>query len=790
MLHSLEVIKLPDTSDHNLISFATEFRSQTRSIPGPDDRPDISKFNFNRANVPKMKDALRNANLAKIVEDAETTKQAKSNLISEIVRCAHAVEIPFFAEKRSVDTKTPEVKKLFRQRTKLLKSIREATNSYQQSEIQNRLNAINASINQHYQTLNEEVERKHVANIKLNPKNFYRYAKMSRVVQNKIGPLKCPGSNSQFDNDPKAMAEILSNQYRRVFSTPKEYPYTLKLAPHPITLTDIEYQNSDIKKATLDIPSSSSPGPDGTTPDFLKTYIDELVGAISKLWRRSLDDGDMPDDVHLAYISPIFKSGDKSDPANNRPISLTNHLTKIFERVLKDVIVRHLAESQLLNETQHGFRSGRSCMTNLIEYYESILLHLQHNRSVDSIYLDFSKAFDKCDHGIILQKVSALGIGGKVYNWLESFLRNRKQIVVIDGHRSDPVCVLSGVPQGSVLGPLLFLILMYDITVGLNNSILSSFADDTKIWRGISIDQDVTQLQGDLELIYKWAEENNMLFNGDKFAAIEFGNVLTANHYGASGGEPISIVKTVKDLGIHISDDLSFEHHIRLVVKKGNRMAGWIMRVFKNRTKALLIQLLKQLIYPISEYGSILWSPTQKHLIALLETVQRHYTARIQIDGDEELDYWDRLRVFKLYSMERRRERYIIFYCWKVLHGIYPNPGLHHNTMFSTLHTDHQVQGIGVGLTDRRGLTLHHDEQQDIPNWLKGKSLLARYCKLFNSIPSQLLMPVEEENQPTFKSFKTSLDKWLATIPDQPAMQNRQRAAISNSILDQKNYIR
>ena len=139
-----------------------------------------------------------------------------------------------------------------------------------------------------------------------------------------------------------------------------------------------------------------------------------------------------------------------------------------------------------------------------------ILLHLEHSKFVDSIYLDFSKAFDKCNHGIILKKLAKLGIQGNLLRWIECFLRRRKQCVVIDGHKSETVWVISGVPQGSLLGPLLFLVLIYDITNGINYSILSSFADDKKLWRGIKVNQECQLLQHDLNQIYAWTILNNM----------------------------------------------------------------------------------------------------------------------------------------------------------------------------------------------------------------------------------------------------------------------------------------
>jgi hypothetical protein len=219
-----------------------------------------------------------------------------------------------------------------------------------------------------------------------------------------------------------------------------------------------------------------------------------------------MDTGENPDVTHVAHVTAIFKSGDKSDAANYRPVSLTNHITKAFEKIIKNEIVFYLTKNQLYNESQHGFRKSRSTQTNLIEYYESILHQLDSNTTVDSIYLDFSKAFDKCDHGIILDKLEALGISGKLLNWIADFLRNRKQIVVVQGLKSEAIWVVSEVPQGSVLGPLLFLILMYDITEGITHSILSSFADDTKMWKGINNSTSKQMLQNDLNNIYDWAQ--------------------------------------------------------------------------------------------------------------------------------------------------------------------------------------------------------------------------------------------------------------------------------------------
>ena len=583
------------------------------------------------------------------------------------------------------------------------------------------------------------------------------------------------------------MTEILNAQYQSVFSTPTAYttigPEEAFLDP----LLDIVIKLADMKAALSSIPTWSSPGPDGITPFFLKTYAEEIAPALCELWRKSLDSGIMPDDINLAYITPIFKGGDKSTPANYRPVALTNHITKAFEKILKNCIVNHLAINKFLNCTQHGFCSGRSTLTNLIEYYESILLLLQHHSSVDAIYLDYSKAFDKCDHDIILAKLHNLGIRGKINHWISGFLKRRQQMVVIQGAMSTPIRCTSGVPQGSVLGPLLFLILMYDINRDITNSILSSFADDTKLWKGTStLDQEV-MLQEDLDLIYAWAALNNMMFNSTKFQNIRFAQKLSLTSYTNDTGELIKQLQTVKDLGIFFSSDVSFEHHIRATINKGKQLAGWIRRTFFTRSPGVMLTLLKQLIYPTVEYNSVLWSPNTQELISLIESVQNNFIRMIKSeDTPENMDYWDRLKHFKLYSMQRRRERYAIIYVWKVIHNLYPNPGIDLNNITAD-HNTHPNQGIQVNLHQRSELTAHHDT--NLPKWLENRSILERSCKLYNLLPIKLRQTLNQDQEPCLSGFKANLDKWISRIPDQPTVQGRFRPAATNSIIHQVAYI-
>ena len=227
----------------------------------------------------------------------------------------------------------------------------------------------------------------------------------------------------------------------------------------------------------------------------------------------SFDSGVMPETTLLAHITPILKSVDRSIPANYRPVSLTNHLTKIFERVIRQEIVHHLETNGLMNNTQHGFRERYSTITQILSFYDSVLSFLEEGHSVDAIYLDFAKAFDKVDHQILLKKAESVGITGNLLRWIRTFLTNRQQQVRVGNVLSSKEWVRSGVPQGSVLGPLLFLIMLLDIDKDVKFSMIGSYADDTRLWRFIHGDGDQELLQRDLGVLYEWAVVNNKAFN-------------------------------------------------------------------------------------------------------------------------------------------------------------------------------------------------------------------------------------------------------------------------------------
>ena len=541
------------------------------------------------------------------------------------------------------------------------------------------------------------------------------------------------------------------------------------------SLEDITFSSEDIIKAIDEISPTSAAGPDGFPAILLKACKTPLSIPLEILWRNSLNQGTIPQLFKTAHIVPIHKGGSKGVAKNYRPVALTSHLIKVFEKVLRSHIIRHMEEFNLFNPRQHGFRIGRSCLSQLIAHLDNIMHELEQGRNVDVVYLDFSKAFDKVDFLITLRKINALGIKGKVGKWIKCFLTGRTQAVLVDGEKSKQSAVKSGVPQGSVLGPILFLILLGDIDKEVLSSVVSSFADDSRVTKGITSQLDVEDLQSDLENIYKWTIENNMSLNDDKFECLRYGSnkdIKEQSSYKSPTDLEIEVKDHVKDLGIIMSSDCTFHEHISQTVATAKSLTGWILRTFCTRSALPMLTLWKSLVLPKLDYCCILWNPISKGQIQTIEMVQRSFLRKI--NSYWKMSYWNQLKAAKLYSVERRRERYHIIYVWKILEGLVPNISEHEHRMITGY--EHTRLGRLCKL-------------QNVTKTAPARVKAARYASLgyrgpclFNTVPAHIR---NLTNVPVDK-FKKELDKFLSTVPDEPQIPGYTpyRRADTNSIID------
>ncbi|MCG8033368.1 MAG: reverse transcriptase family protein, partial [Candidatus Thiodiazotropha taylori] len=253
---------------------------------------------------------------------------------------------------------------------------------------------------------------------------------------------------------------------------------------HTPSVPPIKVNIKGVLKLLKDIKPHKASGPDNIPARLLKEAAEELAPGLTHLFQISIDSGKIPHDWKSALVTPVFKKGNRSGPSNYRPISLTSIVCKTLEHVIHSSVISHLEKHNLLTDHQHGFRKRRSCETQLLLTINDLAKGLNDKQQIDAILLDFSKAFDKVPHQRLLLKLNHYGIRNNILAWIKDFLSARTQEVVIDGSKSTPAPVTSGVPQGTVLGPLLFLAYINDMPECVKSSI-KLFADDSLLYRKV-----------------------------------------------------------------------------------------------------------------------------------------------------------------------------------------------------------------------------------------------------------------------------------------------------------------
>ena len=770
-------------SDHNIVEIKTHYKStnqtdKTKEEDEPTSQvPSFFGLNFfsNEINWPRFNSELTSCNWIQEFKGCNANEML--NKFSRVCLEIATELVPAKKRPCKSQSRIPRHRRvLMRTRRRVNIQLSKHPCESRRKALTSKLVDIEKKLRQSHHDQQEMQEKKAVESIKSNSKYFFSYAKSFSKVKTGIGPL-LDAANSLISNTKK-MAEMLSDQYSSVFSHPKHQNNNPEeLFPEqpagPGSISNILFTEEELIEAMKEIRCNSASGPDEFPAMILKQCAHAIAPPLFMIWRNSLNTGIIPTICKTANIIPIHKGKSRAVPKNYRPVALTSLLIKLFEKVVRRHLVSYMEETCQFNPSQHGFRSGRSCLSQLLEHFDHITRLLEEGQSVDIIYLDFAKAFDKVDIGVTLRKLKTLGITGTLGRWLHCFLTGRSQTVIVNGTKSSPRTVVSGVPQGSVLGPLLFLILIGDIDEGVTSSFISSFADDTRIGHGVTSQEDIIALKRDLQSVYEWAKTNNMEFNSDKFELLRYHHNSSTQieaSYTADNGSPIEEKEALKDLGVIMSSNGSFSHYIMEKVTKMKSKIGWVLRTFRTRELRPMLTLWKQLILSDHDYCSQLWSPVKVGDIQSLEMLQRSFLRRIC--GMQELSYWEQLKKLKLYSLERRRERYIAIYVWRIIEGNAPNISATH--------------GITAQSHPRRGRTCR------VPNVspsatcriksIRHSSFAIKGPRIFNSLPKD----VRNFTGGTVDEFKRKLDYHLQTVPDEPLIPGYTafRTIDSNSLID------
>lgn len=582
-----------------------------------------------------------------------------------------------------------------------------------------------------------------VKNIKRNPKQFWAFVNRKSKVKPDIPDLEISveNGNVKLTTDVTERATALSKQFASVFSgvTPAGGAL-LDNDQEQEKNCEIQFSAAQVREKLQMLNPSKSPGPDGIHPRILKELADEFSGLLCFLFNKSLEDGVLPNDWKLADISALYKGGDKKKPVNYRPVSLTSVVCKVMEGLIRQEMDCYLESKNLLNNNQYGFKKGRSTVLQLLKVLDEITLQIDRGEQIDMIYTDFSKAFDTVVHDKLLLKLKEYGFNKHLINWIKHFLLNRKQRVKIKGSYSEWEQVLSGVPQGSVLGPLLFILFIDDIVQAFN-SFVYLYADDMKLFGVIRSSDDVLRLQGDLDGLWDWVSRWSLRLNVSKCGAMSFGRMIVhgSAYYIGEGTDRQMLTKLSKerDLGVIIDEDLSFDIHISEMVKRANQMLGIIKRNFKGLDRNSLLAIYKSMVRSKLEYAHSVWNPHKQKHIKMIERVQRRATKLMP--GLRDLSYTERLKCLKLPTLAFRRIRGDMIEVYKIMHGVYDEracPGLQRSGYCKTRGHDYKLFKVFANKTVRQHFFTH------------------RVVNVWNSLPEELV------HAQSLNGFKNRLDSF------------------------------
>lgn len=573
---------------------------------------------------------------------------------------------------------SPHLIYLMRQKSKYHKKIKKYKNPLDEIEFEYLRIDCNRLIKECYNKYIAEIENE----LLRNPKKFWTYVKNLRHNSSSIPNTMTLSKNTSSDS------EIITNMFATHFSSVyeednggdqnNEYNFTPLNEPLDI-IAEIQFTSEEVEKKLKKLDIRKGTGPDNIHPLFLVNCADCLAHPLMVLFNRSLQESIFPDKWKEARVVPLFKNGNRKCVTNYRPISILSAISKLFESMVHTVMYSHIKKHITIK--QHGFMAKRSCITNLVLFTSDIKESVDQNTQVDVIYTDFSKAFDKVNHNFLVKKLNALGVTDIFLEWCKSYLTNRFSRVVVHGKQSRPFTASSGIPQGSILGPLFFNVYINDITNVVKHSRVYLFADDLKLLKPILNTSDAKYLQDDINNIHEWCIKNKMYLNSSKCHHIKFTrkrNKLQTSYFIASN--KLEEVTSIRDLGVLMDSKLGFSEHIDKITTDAYKSLGFILRCTRGFKKpAAIIQLYNSYVRNKVEYGSTVWYPNYKCHINRIERVQKKFVRilsyRFKVPRTV-LTYKDRLRYFNLQELSARRSHLDLIFLYKLINGVIDCPSL------------------------------------------------------------------------------------------------------------------
>jgi hypothetical protein len=493
--------------------------------------------------------------------------------------------------------------------------------------------------------------------IKRSPKIFWKYVKSKRGGSNYPNSFQL--GSSQYSGG-KEICDAFNSFFESVFATASSSS-NLLVNPHPINQSDVLSSviitSDTVLKYLKSLDISKGPGCDGVPPVFLSSCAESLASPLAIIFQNSLKCCIFPSIWKKAHIIPIHKKGSKSKIDNYRPISILNTMGKLFESIIFTHIYPVVCRG--ISDRQHGFLKSRSTVSNLSYFTNFVITEMEGGGQVDVIYTDFEKAFDRVDHAILLLKLQVLGIHGDLLRWVESYLINRSQAVVLGGYKSDYIEITSGVPQGSHLGPLFYNAYIFDIANCINNANYLLYADDKKVFMCIKSEADCELLQSDLNNLLKYYSQNNITLSINKCQCISFTRKTNPLKFLYNfNGVVVQRVDVVRDLGVTLDAKMTMRNHVDLIVNKAYRNLGFVIRTCKPFRNLLSMKIVYfAYVRSVLEYASPVWSVNYAVHKNRIENIQKKFVKHLNFKFDHSSStYRDNCHKYNLLTLEDRRK--------------------------------------------------------------------------------------------------------------------------------------